>query len=125
MHADDDDIEGYISSSSSRYFNSADKGKKDEMESRLKKPIVKDVHALKLSVLKNQVADSKDEDAKRSAKKETKRTFGTKSRDQEAKDMQLDADVKPNPDMMVRQGDIAQTIKEDQEDTGEIQSEPG
>ncbi|MBP9773978.1 MAG: hypothetical protein KBD00_05150 [Candidatus Peribacteraceae bacterium] len=129
MFASDDDID--LPLSSSKQFTSADKGRRDRLEQKLHQKVDRqDLHKLKLSVLKQQMEGKKDDATKKMREEEGNRrfkppvTFGTKTHEQEAKAAQLDADVKINVDQMVESGKTAQAAKQEQQKSGEVQSQP-
>lgn len=123
MFASDDDID--LPLSSSKQFTSADKGRRDRLEQKLHQKVDRqDLHKLKLSVLKQQMEGKKDDATKKMREEKKSATFGTKTHEQEAKAAQLDADVKINVDQMIDTGVTAQAAKDEQQKSGEVQSQP-
>lgn len=124
MFQDDDDIE--FGSPASVFDKTPEQRRKEVLEKKLQKP-VKETNKLKLSVLKQQLKTEgqKDDQTKQyRQQKEASKTFGTKTREQEIKQNQLDATTQTNPDLLVQQGTKDEKAKEEQQKSGEIQSEP-
>lgn len=126
MFAPSDDID--LPTSSSKQFTSADKGRRDRLEQKMHQSLDRgDMNKLKLSVLKQQMEGKKDDQTKKmhvddKAKQST--TFGTKTREQELKASQMDAAMQTSPDQLVDASKTAQVIKDEQQKSGEVQSQP-
>ncbi|OGJ62074.1 hypothetical protein A3A67_00120 [Candidatus Peribacteria bacterium RIFCSPLOWO2_01_FULL_51_18] len=120
----DDDLE--LSGSDQSKLESFIKAERKALDQKIKKaglekkinPATADKNRLKLNVLKQQLAEKK-EDGK---KKEQSKSFGTKTREQEIAAAKLTAETKPTPDRLVLESKQEEAVKREQQKE-EIQQE--
>lgn len=130
----DDDSDAPASSSSSAYFESPTKAKRDALKQTLakqglsslsKNPGAGDLKGLKLQVLKQQVEGKKDEEKKRDQEVKDKQapSSGTKTREQEIA-VERNVDPKPSAEQAVKQEAISKKANEEIQ-KNEVQGEGG
>ena len=130
----DDDSDPQASSSSSTYFESPTKAKRDALQQKLAKqglaslsqnPGAGDLKGLKLQVLKQQVEGKKDEEKKRDQGVKDKQTpsSGTKTREQEIAS-ERNPDPKPSAEQAVKQSAKDKKANEELQ-KNEVQGEGG
>ncbi len=126
----DDDID---STSSTHYFNKADKGRKEKVFAKLREkgkegsatPLDKRKQELKLKVLEHEIDESAKTDPKKQQKleqeKAARRSFGPKTLSQKEKEKIQDAKTNPNQDLVVEgavQAQEAKVILKKEQETG-------
>ena len=129
------DADSDLGTSSSREFlESPAKAKREALKRKLEKVGQKeaaqkptaDLKNLKLALLKSQVTEKSDDQAKKDQEAKNKPTsFSTKTREQEIAAAKLGADSKPTTDQMVDQGKQEEKTKEEMQKQGDVQSEGG
>jgi hypothetical protein len=122
---DDEDLP---SPSSADYLESPGEAKRKALMQKLEKQGLKDqvkqgadLQQLKLTLLKGQVDQKKDDKAKQQPENKTGKG-GTKTREQEIASSKLTADAKPNAENLVQQGEQDEKAEE-QLKADEVQSE--
>ncbi len=123
------DDEAFVSQSSAEYLESPNKAKMKALKDKLKKQGIKvaadkqgDLKALKLALLKGQVADKNDTKTADESADAKGTAQGTKTREQQISSAKLGADTKQSADQIVAQNQqdekAEDALKED-----EVQSE--
>ncbi len=130
--SDDDNPE--LSTSDSGKYAEASRGHLKALEREMKhrgkelaaKPMIARQNELKLSVLKNKVDSQKDEEQKRRKQEheKSKRSIGTKTREQEIERNKLDGSSQINGDLLVEQGGRSDKAKDEMQKGGEVQQNP-
>ena len=129
------DDELRLSTSHAEHFTRADKGQLKDLEMRLKqegkevaaKPLTQEKSKLKLTVLKQQMENGKkDEEKKRKEREKEKanrRSFTTKTREQEIAQSRITGSEQPTSQSMIEQGKLATAAEDTRKKEGEVQDE--
>lgn len=133
MQRDDDDLE--LSSSDSRKYAEAGKGKLRALEAALRregkdvaaKPLTQEKSKLKLSMLKQSLSGQKDDQDRKRRKEErekAKRSIGTKTREQQIERSKMDGATKLTGDLLVEQGAGTDKAQDQMRREQEVQQNP-